>query len=226
MSVREALMRALIQDDNPSSLAAKARRRRWQLFASYFPDFPDFHVLDLGGRPEFWRQMDKPPASVTVVNLEDTTANEAWITTVRGDACNPPREVQSRQFDLIFSNSLIEHLGGIANRQRCSDFIRGAADRYWVQTPYRYFPLEPHWVFPGFQFLPLSVRTSVTQRWPLGHMQRQDRAQAVAEASWVELVSITEMHTLYPDGEILFERFAGLVKSLIAVRANRGDTIP
>ncbi len=39
----------------------------------------------------------------------------------------------------------------------------------WVQTPYRYFPIEPHWIFPGFQFLPLSARTEISRRWPLGN---------------------------------------------------------
>ena len=27
-----------------------------------------------------------------------------------------------------------------------------------VQTPYRYFPVEPHWLFPGLQFLPMGLR--------------------------------------------------------------------
>ena len=30
-----------------------------------------------------------------------------------------------------------------------------------MQTPYRYFPIEPHWLFPGMQFLPLPVRWSI-----------------------------------------------------------------
>ena len=27
-----------------------------------------------------------------------------------------------------------------------------------VQIPYRYFPIEPHWLFPGLQFLPQRAR--------------------------------------------------------------------
>ena len=36
--------------------------------------------------------------------------------------------------------------------------MRELAQLHWVQTPYRYFPVEPHFLFPGFQFLPLTVR--------------------------------------------------------------------
>ena len=103
---------------------------------------------------------------------------------VSGDACRPPDRVRNESYDLVFSNSLIEHVGGFANRQLCADFIRSKADRHWVQTPYRYFPIEPHWLFPGFQFLPLNARVAITRRWKLGFMHTPDRAAALVEAAW------------------------------------------
>jgi hypothetical protein len=189
------------------------------MFRDHFPDLPQMKVLDLGGRPEFWLTVTERPAAVTVLNLETPSTREDWISVARGDACDPPPEVRDDSFDLVFSNSLIEHVGGPLNRQRCASFVRGAADRYWVQTPYRYFPVEPHWLFPGFQFLPLRARARITQRWPLGTMRREGRDEAVKEALGTELVSGTEMRSLFPEAQLLRERFAGLTKSIIAVRS-------
>ena len=89
-----------------------------------------------------------------------------------------------------------------------------------MQTPYRYFPMEPHWLVPGFQFLPLDVRARIARTWRLGHRNTDhaDVRGSIELALGVDLVSRTEMTFLFPDGEVLFEWFAGLPKSLIAVR--------
>jgi hypothetical protein len=41
---------------------------------------------------------------------------------------------------------------------------------------------------------------------------------AMQQARWTELIGITEMRELFPDGEIWRERLAGLIKSVIAVK--------
>lgn len=181
------------------------------------------HVLDMGGLAPFWRTMRKPPKRVTVVNISnEREPDEDWLTYVRGDACDPPQEVTRQRYDLVFSTSLIEHVGGIAQRAKFASLVNNIADRHWIQTPYRYFPVEPHWLFPGFQFLPLDARARLSYRWPMGHQKRisQTRAEAFEAAAWVELVGISEMRALYPSSEIWFERFGGLVKSLTAIRTH------
>jgi hypothetical protein len=88
-----------------------------------------------------------------------------------------------------------------------------------VQTPYRFFPLEPHWLFPGLQFLPARARADVTLRWPLGAYRRvHERDQAVRWSLDTELLSRTEMQHYFPDSDIVSERIGPLVKSLISVR--------
>lgn len=214
--------------DGRSSLGGKARQRRRELLLSTFPDIASYRVLDLGGTAYSWLQDDiVRPKAVTLVNLFDdelTARHEAeqlpdWLTLVVGDACDPPRSVQDDDFDLVFSNSLIEHVGGPQRRRMMADVVSRLAPRHWVQTPYRYFPIEPHWLFPLFQFLPLPVRARLSILWPLVHTRAGTWEQAVATALDTELVGMTEYRWLFPDSRIIKEQFLGLTKSIIAVRS-------
>ncbi len=58
-----------------------------------------------------------------------------------------------REFDIAFSNSVIEHVPPELQAAFAAEVSR-VADRYFVQTPNRYFPIEPHYQLPLFQFLP------------------------------------------------------------------------
>ena len=86
----------------------------------------------------------------------------------------------------------------------------------WVQTQYRYFPIEPHWLFPGLQFLPLPARAYTIRRWPLSPA-RPDAEQSVRDSLEVELLSKTEMKVLFGTSEMYEERIGGITKSLTAV---------
>ena len=121
-------------------------------------------------------------------------------------------------FDVVFSNSLIEHLGGHARRSDFARQVRQLAPRHWVQTPYRYFPLEPHWLFPGMQFMPAAARVQIANYWPLVHTKPASVDEARQEVLWTELVSVTEMRDYFPESTIMHERIVGITKSLIAVR--------
>lgn len=190
--------------------------RRWHLLRELFPGIEEMQVLDLGGTTSYWERAPVRPAHVTVVNLTEPGPGADWISAVEGDACDPA--LSKGDFDLVVSNSLIEHLGGYAQRKRLASVIRSAAPRYWVQTPYRYFPLEPHWLFPGMQFAALPVRAKIARYWPLSHTGATSNEQALDQVLWTELIGKSEMRSLFPDGRVVFERIAGIPKSLIAVR--------
>lgn len=209
--------------DSPSSLGALSRRRRWQLFMQYFPDAERMTVIDLGGRANTWIRGPVQPKHVLVLNLgEFAQHTPPWITQRRADACDPPSELLGRHFDLAFSNSLIEHVGGHARRVQLAASVHRLAVRHWVQTPYRYFPVEPHWLFPGFQFLPIAARAWIAWRWRLVHTRPPNHEAALHSVMNVELVSKTEMAAYFPEAEIVHERIGPLTKSLIAVKTVGG----
>lgn len=215
--VRTALRTRFV--DAPDSLGARRRARRWMWLVDTFPDLDKLSVIDLGGSVESWRRAPVRPKQLLVVNLEDQGGDTPdWCEVEYADACALPEKIASRWFDLAFSNSVIEHVGGHERRLRFAEAIRGIADAYWVQTPNRYFPIEPHWLAPGAQFLPVALRAQVVRRWPLVHTRSSSRADALDAVLWTELVDRTQMRHYFPDGTLLRERMMGLAKSLIAVR--------
>ncbi len=180
-------------------------------------------VVDLGGTVGFWENLDIRPAELVLLNpIAPPAAGDApaGVTVLQGDACDPPQELLRQHFDLVYSNSTIEHVGGHARRHQFANVVRALADSAWIQTPYRYFPIEPHFAFPLLQHLPARARVSILRHWPLVPPGfPQDRKIITQEVLDIELLSVTELQHYFPEASIEHERFAGLVKSLIAVIA-------
>jgi len=196
--------------------SSKARQRRWETFVRNFPELSEMHVLDIGGDGRSWLLAGVRPAHLTLVNITPQPVDEPWMTSLVADACDLPQTLEA---DLVFSNSVIEHVGGHWRRQRFAEVIRTAASRYWVQTPYRYFPIEPHFLFPYLQHLPKAVQASVIVSWPVGNYGMvRERDVALKRIMDIELLSVVEMKAYFPDARIQRERLSGLTKSLIAVK--------
>jgi hypothetical protein len=202
--------------------AARRREDRARWLADTFPDLDQMSVIDLGGRVLTWQRAPVRPKRVHVVNLEPPPAEiPDWAEVDHADACALPEHIASRRYDLVFSNSVIEHVGGHANRQRFADAVRQMADAYWVQTPYRYFPVEPHWIAPGMQFLPVTARAQLARRWPLGFGRGKTTEAAVKAVLQIELIDRTQMRHYFPDAVISAEKILGMPKSLVAYRTGR-----
>ena len=216
-SIVAAARRALADPLNPRSLAGRARERRWQVLQQRFPTVSSMRVLDLGGWLSSWRSVSGRPAEVVSLNLnEQEDEPGSWGRAVVGDACSPPDWLLGESFDLVYSNSLIEHVGG---HQRClalAEVVHAAAPHHWVQTPYRYFPVEPHWLCPGLQYLPVAARARVASSWPLGFMSSTE-ATSVEDVLAVSLLSITEMKHYFPRSEVIRDTWLGATKSIVAV---------
>ncbi len=151
---------------------------------------------------------------ITVLNLDEEPRPDLRI--VRGDARHMP-EFTDGTFDIVFSNSVIEHVGSFEDQQAMAREVARVGKRYFVQTPNRYFPIEPHFFFPGFQFLPIAVRAWLVRHVDLGFSKRtSDPQEARERVESIELLSHGNMRRLFPDGKIYRERFAGLTKSFVA----------
>jgi SAM-dependent methyltransferase len=211
-----------------SSYSARLRRRRFDRFLRMLPPGAGrVRVLDVGGTPGFWQSQWCEERcgrlSVVVLNL-DTPAGVSFesdlpVTVVRGDA-RDLSSIGDGEFDVCFSNSVIEHVGTFADQCQMASEVRRVGERYCIQTPYRYFPVEPHFHVPFWAQLPTALRTRAHQRFHLGWMPPEaDYLRARAEVEQVRLLSIREVRLLFPDATLEFERVGPLIKSITAVRA-------
>jgi hypothetical protein len=209
--------RFILDAENPLSLAGRARSRRWLRLAREFPDLADMTVLDLGGVVSEWTSASVRPARVTVLNLFPQPSDDTTEVIV-GDACTPPPELDGRTFDLVFSNSVIDQVGGHFRRLQFRDNVQTFAPRHWIQTAYRYFPVDAYTLFPWQQSLPLKARAALSRHWPLGYRHSKSYEESVMLSLAIDSLSKTAFQVYFPDSLIITERVGGLVKSLTAVR--------
>jgi hypothetical protein len=100
-----------------------------------FPLRPHHRVLDVGGYADFWRNA-RANAKITVLNLDaqQESSESLQISTVVGDGTR--LEYADKSFDLVFSNSVIEHLGTFERQQRfASEAMRSERDCGFKHPP-------------------------------------------------------------------------------------------
>src|SRR6059058_4328733 len=90
-----------LTDARGASVAARARRRRFDLLLARFPGLSEMRVLDLGGEAHTWQQLPARPREVVLLNIpwvadqqRERLDGADWIRPVAGDACGPPDEVR------------------------------------------------------------------------------------------------------------------------------------
>jgi hypothetical protein len=149
--------------------------------------------------------------------VREQPVSSSNFVSVAGDARDLSR-YETASFDVVFSNSVIEHLGPIfSDQRRMADEIRRVGKRYFVQTPNRYFPIEPHFLTPWFQFMPLSMRAWMVSHFSVGWYERiPDKAKARREVESVALLTAAQVRQLFPEAQIYKEKIAGFTKSLVA----------
>ncbi len=214
--------------DNPNSLAMRFRRARsgrvLRLIETIHAEHRRCRILDLGGEPGYWKLFDQAflethGVSILLVNPTPQVVEDPMFATLTGDACDLSR-LESGSFDLVHSNSVIEHVG---DWRRCEAFaaeVRRLAPRYYVQTPYFYFPIEPHFSEPFFHWLPEQARARMLLKKGRGWFsaKARDLGEAMRVVQDARLLDKTQFRFLFPDAEHVDERVATLTKSLIAIR--------
>jgi hypothetical protein len=198
-------------------ISPRFRTRRLKCMHEALNVQPGESLLDVGGYPWCW-PAGATPARVTLLNK--SFPSEACCSNfdrVTADACALP--FAKEQFAIAFSNSVIEHVGTWERQQAFAREVRRVAQRLWVQTPAREFFVEPHLIAPFVHWLPSSYQKRLI-RWftGWGWLARPNGAEINQFLSEVRLLNRAEMKVLFPDCEILTERFLGLPKSYIAVR--------
>jgi hypothetical protein len=194
------------------------RRKRMQIFFELIATFPEpVRILDVGGTVDLWRTSPMPgKLHVTLLNLtKSPTVGVENIISLVGDARKMP-EFPDNSFDVCFSNSVIEHVGTLYDQIAMAKEIRRVSKAYFVQTPARNFPIEPHFLVPGWQYLPIRLRAWMLQQRKVGWAEKfSDPLLAQAEVEQIRLLTRREMEMLFPDANIYEEKVGPFTKSIV-----------
>jgi SAM-dependent methyltransferase len=194
-----------------SDTVRRWREGRYRLFMDLCRVGPDETILDVGagagGALERFNR-ENPIVALDLAPQEGGWLEAPNVTKAVGDGTKLP--YGAGEFPVVFSSSTIEHVPAELQPAFAAEIAR-VAQRYFVQTPNRYFPIEPHYQFPLFQFLPERLQRALNARFTLGWRQR-------GEWEPVRLLTARQLRRLFPDAEIHRERVFGLTKSLMAVR--------
>ena len=215
-----SFIKSLADNRDPGSLATRMRRARFGFFLSLLSRLSgQVEILDIGGTQEFWNLMpgsERVATRITLLNIEHQQVTSDRFVSAVGDARRMP-QLGDKSFDVVFSNSVIEHVGDFAQQRSMANEIRRVGMRYFVQTPNKRFPIEPHFLFPWFQYLPSSARAAMLNRFDVGWYRRiPDLKAARAEVDSIQLLTKSRFAELFPEASLHVERFGGLAKSFVA----------
>jgi hypothetical protein len=189
-------------------------------FRSQFALTAATRVLDVGGLDWYWGLLPVRPRVVILNRRAIDAAGSRELDRVVADGLRLPFTDQA--FDIVFSNSVIEHLGSTEAQRAFASEIARVGRQWYVQTPNRWFPVETHLLTPFLHFLPPSWQRRVAPRWTIWQMlarprpdQREFYIRHYLED--VRLLGAADLRSLFPEARIDRERFFGFTKSLIAV---------
>ena len=192
------------------------RRKRMEEFWRLFEFKKEMMVLDIGGNFYNWSFHSKCPKLV-ILNLsmpDRIDCKEKWIV---GDGRYLP--FKDEVFDVVYNNSVIEHLGSIENQRLFAAESRHVGQNYYVQTPNRWFFIEPHLITPFVHWLPRRVQKLFLRNFTVwGWITRPTRQHCESFMKELCLLDEREMKKLFPECKIYRECFLGIVKSIIAVK--------
>ncbi len=202
--------------EKKDSLGNKFREKRFSFFLKKINKLPKpVSILDVGGKINFWENRGLAGNlnyKITIVNIEKEISKYSNINYEIGDATNLSQFVD-KSFDVAHSNSVIEHLYNFENQKKMSSEIIRVGQKYIVQTPNKFFLIEPHYLLPFFQFIPNKLKYFILTKTKLSRLKKWDKKFASQYIEEIRLLSLKEMKELFPSSKIYFEKFLGMNKS-------------
>jgi len=194
------------------------RKRRFQLFLDLLRPAAATRILDVGGYVRNWQSVGID-STVVCVNVDPASGESApgRITCEAGDGRK--MRFADGSFDIVYSNSVIEHVGSWEDQQRFAAEVRRVGRDLFVQTPNRWFFIEPHFVTVFVHWLPWPLAKRILRFLSFrGWVRAGDNIDLNQLADELGLLSFRQMRELFPDCEIHREKWFGLTKSFMAVR--------
>ena len=218
-----------------TSVSTRSREKRASILQKHFLINKDTKILDLGSenganinRVLYGTEANSKNVYIADINPENLNEGQKRF----GYKPVPVAEsgvlpFQNDFFDIVFCSSVIEHVtipkikvwkSFSENRfkkesfQRQKEFakeIKRVGKQYFVQTPYKYFPIESHTWLPLIGILPRWLLIPILYCTNFVWVKR-------TKPDW-HLLNKRQMKQLFPDAQIIEEKMLGLTKSIMAV---------
>lgn len=199
------------------------REKRFNKFTELLATAPLDQLLDVGGNPNDWFGRGNIVRNVDSLNLNtceivNIPKGSPRIVSLAGDGKSLVFEDQS--YELVYSNSVIEHVGDSIARAAFAAEILRVGRKVWVQTPAYACPVEPHYLGLFVHWFPQSWRWPLIQ-WTtfigLTGAAGKEGLRAIMEST--ELMKKKEFQALFPDCEIWVEKLFWIFpKSYVAYK--------
>ena len=200
------------------------RRRRLAELLRIYPDIENYSVLDVGGRPFIWNLLKEhygvAPKRLVLLNTPSETllpVSDDYTIKI-ADGCELPYEDGS--FDLVFSNSVIEHVGKTEEMAQFSRECDRVGNNIYIQTPNRWFPVDAHLGVAFIHWLPRPIYKKlsfISLRYPFTVNNPAEKKNFDLEFETTRLLTHSQIRQLFPQKRIVAEKVLGLVKSYVVV---------
>ena len=204
----------------------KRRLRRFQdQLEEIYQKKKKVRIIDIGGSFDYWKLLPesyykKFNISIVIVNIEKKIKAKDKKKFIFADATtNLWDKIDQNKFDIMHSNSVIEHVGTYKKMQKFAENFLNFHGKYFVQTPNYFFPIEPHFMTPFFHWMPLKIQVWLVYNFQLGFMKKaKNKSDAIEIIKTCNLLKKKQFSLLFPNAFISTERFLIFNKSLIAIK--------
>jgi hypothetical protein len=195
------------------------RRKRMAGFVDKLRPTAETTILDIGGSAFNWDLINSN-SKITLLNLlppKEMRKNHGQYDFVIGDGT--ALKYENNSFDIAYSNSVIEHLHSWEMQKKFALELSRVGEKLWVQTPAKWFFIEPHFITPFIHFFPKTWQRHLLRNFTIwGWITRPSQSEIDGLLEEIRLLTFSEMKQLFPDCEIERERFLFFTKCYIAIR--------
>ena len=234
MFITRLCAKRLSNYDSQKSIGSKLRARRIvplkEMIEESFHENGSVSIIDVGGTESYWgilprQYIDEYKVTITIANLPGITmqTDHGPFRFIEADGCDLS-EFRDFSFNIAHSNSVLEHVGDWGCMVKFANEISRVSEKYFVQTPNYWFPIEPHFMTPFFHWLPKPTRLWLVSHFKLGSWKSATSIdEAVRMVESARLLNKKMLQGLFPNANIFVEKLFFLPKSFIAIKHQQGN---
>ena len=181
-----------------SQLSVRFREKMFAMFMTCMKPDSGYSILDIGvtndvryQESNYFERLYPHKDRIVCVGTEDGSHLETKYPGIKFTQIIPqkPLPFKDKEFDVAFSNAVIEHVGNSDNQRAFVNEMLRVSQAFFLTTPNRWFPVELHTAMPFLHFLPKKTYRKILA--------------ALGETYWskeenLNLLSKKELRALFP----------------------------